>query len=66
MIKAAGATFAQRTWVPVFIRYGFLPLVMVAMLAAFGAVEPRFVGTSNLINLLEQSSFLIDRLVERS
>ena len=32
---------------------------MVAMLAAFGAVEPRFVGTANLVNLLEQSSFLI-------
>ncbi len=59
MTKAAGAAIAQRPWVPIFIRYGFLPLVMVAMLAAFGFVEPRFVGPANLVNFLEQSSFLI-------
>jgi len=59
MTKAAGATIAQRPWVPIFIRYGFLPLVMVAMLATFGVVEPRFVGSANLVNFLEQSSFLV-------
>ena len=59
MAQVAGTAVAERPWVPLFIRYGFLPLVMAAMLAAFGIVEPRFIGPANLVNILEQSSFLI-------
>jgi ribose/xylose/arabinose/galactoside ABC-type transport system permease subunit len=62
MTRIAGSAASQSPWrraVPLFIRYGFLPLVMVAMLVAFGAVEPRFVGPANLVNILEQTSFLL-------
>jgi ribose transport system permease protein len=40
------------------IEYGVLSFLLICMYVGFGIAEPRFAAVSNLINILQQSSFL--------
>jgi len=43
----------------IFLEVGVLPLLLVALVIVFGAVEPRFLSTDNLFNVSRQASFLV-------
>lgn len=42
-----------------FVRFGILPLLLVAVILIFGLSEPRFVSEVNVHNVLRQSTFLM-------
>ncbi len=42
-----------------FLRFGILPFLLLVVLVAFGAAEPRFLSGENLLNVARQSTFLI-------
>ena len=42
-----------------FARYGFLPVILIALYLGFGLAEPAFFSAANALNIIKQSSYLI-------
>ncbi len=42
-----------------FAKYGFLPVILIALYVGFGLVEPAFFSGANALNIIKQSSYLI-------
>lgn len=55
---AAGEGPVRRFLRSQFVNYGILPILLVALIVAFAATEPRFLSPENVLNVVRQVSFI--------
>lgn len=56
---SAGAGDARKRIASWFLTFGLLPILLITLFVVLGLIEPRFLRSANLINILRNASFLM-------